>query len=210
MPTDKHAQPPSASGVSETSASADALEAWNALVDEWWRRHGEAFPDDVRRTLQATLDQSRSMWALVCALPAKDHDQVGAQPDSGDSVAPPVGLWQPVLQALRACERNLFGEQAAPGEGGEYASAFGAYVGEFAKLNDEVSRRIRDTLARLDANPGFVDLHRLILREAEDTYLEHVSTDEFARCQAKFINALLRARTARNGERPAAGHQGQG
>ena len=209
MPTDKRSLTPSSSGVSAQKASADAMDAWNSLVDEWWRRHSETLPDELRRVMRATLDRSRAMWALTWTLPAGKPEPGGDDNDSGVPVDPAIDLWQPVLQALRACEQNVLSGEPDPSMAEEYASAYAAYVDEFAKLNAAATRRVRDKLARLDAGLGFVDLHRLMLQEAEDTYLSHVSTDEFARCQARFINALFRARKSKEETERAKGSQGK-
>lgn len=190
----------------DVDAAGNVLNSWTSLVDDWWRQQSASLPDELRRSVRATLDQSKAMWALACGVPAAGPGQTATGTRTESTAGPAMAPWQPVLEALRACESNVLSGRTEPARSEEYASAYGAYAGEFAKLNLEVSRRIQDRLAQLESDVGFVDLHRLILEAAEDAYLAHVSSDEFARCQARFVNALLRhARMPRDGQKPASG-----
>lgn len=194
------------SATSGIDTARQALDLWTSLVDAWWRKQSDSLPDDLRRTLRATLDQSKAMWALACRVPAAGPGQTATGTKTESTADPAMGPWQPVLEALRACEASVLSGRPAPARSEEYASAYGAYAGEFAKLNLEVSRQIQDRLDRLGADVGFVELHRRILEAAEDAYLAHVSSDEFASCQARFVNALLRhARMSRDGQKPVSG-----
>lgn len=175
-----------------TPPAGDPLKAWISLVDDWWHQHKETIPAEFRHTMEATLQQSRAMVALAAdlseATPERGDDR-GSEPAPA---GPAVELWQPVLEAFRACEASILRQPDALTSSEDYAAAAGAYFGEFARLNVEVTRRLQENLAHVDEQAGFVDLHRRLLREAEEAYLAHVSTDSFARSQAEFINALLR------------------
>jgi len=200
MSSDKPSCPPPVTDVSinegsndaPTAAVGDALSAWSSLIDGWWRQQSETLPDELRHTMDTMLDQSKAMVSLACGLSEAKSGRAENDGTDGAPADPTIGLWRPILDALQACEASVLTGRADAAPSEEYAAAAGAYLGEFAHLNVEVTRRIRGKLDHLDADVGFVDLHRLILEEAEEAYLAHVSSDAFAGCQAQYINALLR------------------
>lgn len=53
--------------TSGIDTARQALDFWTSLVDAWWRKQSDSLPDDLRRTLRITLDQSMAMWASVVA-----------------------------------------------------------------------------------------------------------------------------------------------
>ncbi|MDX1513271.1 MAG: hypothetical protein R3174_05955 [Gammaproteobacteria bacterium] len=182
----------------DSEAAGEALAAWCAVLDEWWREQSGGLPAEIKRPMEAAIGQFTALLALAGAGPAAATPPAEVSSEMSDTGADRIlGPWQPVLDALRRCQATIDPDPEALVRNQEYAAAAGAYLGEFARLNLEISRRLREKLAATDSGTGFTGLERLILEQAEEAYLEHVSRDEFARRQAEFINALLRLSSAR-------------
>ncbi len=183
----------------------EAARAWTALVDGWWRQQSAALPPELERAMTSTLDQSKALVDMACAQAARTFTESAAasnpaqftQPKDSPSVDK-LGLWQPVIDACRACEASLVenaGASGSPqsGAASDYQRAAAAYMNEFVQINSEVAQRLQKKLA---ASPpvDFRQLHDLVVEEAENAYQERVSTDSFAALQAAFINAMFRLR----------------
>lgn len=203
---------PAAAGA----ALAQAAQAWTALVDDWWRQQSAALPPELKRAMSATLDQFKALVDMAFAQTAGAGTKASAAASpagetrqQASSAAGELGLWQPVIDACRACQAGLVGnagEGALPrsAAAGDYQRAASAYLNEFVQINGEVARRVQKKLA---AGPpiDFRQLHALVVEEAENAYLDRVSTDDFAAFQAAFINAMFRLRR----EMAGAGGPGQ-
>lgn len=201
-PSGNPQEAPSAAGNSDLS---EAARAWTALVDGWWRQQSAVLPPELERAMSSTLDQSKALVDMACAQAAKAFAESAATAKlagvtrSRDSRSvDELGLWQPVIDACRACEASLVGKVSGSGSSrscaaSEYQRAAVAYMNEFVQINSEVAKRLQKTLA---ATPpaDFRQLHDLVVEEAENAYQERVSTDSFAALQAAFINAMFRLR----------------
>lgn len=179
---------------------ADIARSWNTLVDGWWRQQAAVLPPELERAMRATLDQSKALVDMAFSHTAAPAGPGKAEtPVSGDSTAAgEFGLWQPVIDACRACEAGLVGsiggsESVDSEAARQYQRAAGAYMNEFVQINRDVARRLEK---RIVSGPpaDFRQLHNLVVEEAESAYLERVSSDDFAALQAAFINAMFRLR----------------
>lgn len=206
-------KPPGAPQASSGAAAAmtEAARTWTTLLDGWWRQQAAALPPELESAMGAMLDQSKALvdmafgqargLAEASAKPASDQSEGSRDsPATGE-----LGLWQPVIDACRACEAGLLGNVGERHTGqsaaaGEYQRAASAYLNEFVQINGDVARRLQKKLA---AKPpaDFRRLHALVVEEVENAYLDRVSTDAFAAVQAAFINAMFRLRqeTAKSG-----------
>jgi hypothetical protein len=189
---------PAAAGA----ALVQAAQAWTSLVDDWWRQQSAALPPELERAMSATLDQSKALVDMAFAQTARAVTESAAPtrgaPPEESSAADEFGLWQPVIDACRACESSLLGngggsDSPRSGPAGDYQRAASAYLNEFVQINREVAQRLQQRLA---ASPpaDFRQLHALVVEEAENAYLDRVSTDRFAALQAAYINAMFRLR----------------
>lgn len=207
-PADREKNPRAAPTVPDPAAAGAALvqaaQAWTSLVDDWWRRQSAALPPELERAMSATLDQSKALVDMAFAQAATAVTG-SAAPADGSSPAGEFGIWQPVIDACHACEAGLVGGGAddppRSGPAREYQSAAKAYLEEFAQINREVARRLQ---ARIASSPpaDFRQLHALVVEEAENAYLDRVSTDRFAALQAAYINAMFRLRRETGGAGP--------
>ncbi len=183
----------------------DAARAWTALVDGWWRQQAAVLPPELERAMSATLNQSKALVEMAFAQAAGamaassggPHGAATREPEDAEATGE-FGLWQPIIDACRACEASLVGSlgddtPARSGAGEEYQRAASAYLNEFLQINRDVARRLQ---AKIAASPpaDFRQLHDLVVEEAESAYLERVSSDEFAALQAAYINAMFRLR----------------
>jgi hypothetical protein len=179
------------------AALAQAARAWTSLVDDWWRQQSAALPPELERAMSAALDQSKALVDLAFAQSAEAVTE-SAAPNEDSSSAGEYGIWQPVIDACRACEASLVGNHGTSdspwsGPEREYQRAASAYMNEFVGINREVAQRLQRRLAA--APPAdFRQLHALVVEEAENAYLDRVSTDRFASLQAAYINAMFRLR----------------
>lgn len=201
-PSDQRPQKPRATPDPTDAGAAlvQAARAWTSLVDDWWRQQAAALPPELERAMTATLDQSKALVDMAFAQSARAVAKSAASPTPPED-SPPTdefGLWQPVIDACRACEAGLVGKDGAsdwPGSrpARDYQGAASAYLNEFVQINREVARRLQRRLA--DSPPAdFRQLHALVVEEAENAYLDRVSTDRFAALQAAYINAMFRLR----------------
>ncbi len=206
-------KPPGAPESPSAAAAAmtEAARTWTTLLDGWWRQQSEALPPELERALGAMLDQSKALvdMAFGQARARADASAKPASASSDCSGVPPatgeLGLWQPVIDACRACETSLLGTAGGSDSGQtaaarEYQRAASAYLNEFVQINVDVARRLQKKLASKPA-ADFRRLHALVVEEVENAYLDRVSTDAFAAVQAAFINAMFRLRqeTAKSG-----------
>ena len=158
----------------------------------------------------AMLDQSKAMvdmaFGQASALAEAPANASAGNAGGGKSPeSDKLGLWQPIIDACRACEASLLGKA---GEGGigqsaaarEYQRAAGTYLNEFVQINADVAQRLQKKLASKPP-ADFRRLHALVVEEVENAYLDRVSTSAFASVQAAYINAMFRLRqeTARPG-----------
>ncbi len=138
--------------------------------------------------------------ARALAEPSREPASAGSE-GSGDSpAAGGLGLWQPVIDACRACETSLLGKIGKSDSGQtaaarEYQRAASAYLNEFVQINGDVARRLQNKLASKPP-ADFRRLHALVVEEVENAYLDRVTTDAFAAAQAAYINAIFRLRQA--------------
>lgn len=186
-------------------ALTEAAQAWTALLDDWWRQQSTGLPPELERAMSAMLDQSKALMDMAFAQTARAMTEpppgataASATPPRDSPDVGEFGLWQPVIDTCRACEASLVGdaaESATPKSAAarEYQRAASAYLKEFAQINGELAKRLQKELA---ANPpaDFRQLHALVVKEAENAYLDRVSTDSFAARQAAFINAMFKLR----------------
>lgn len=162
-------------------------------------------PPELKRAMTSTLDQSKALVDMACAqaaravagAPAAGGSNRSPEPEDSTATAD-FGLWQPVIDACRACEAGLLGsvgesENARPGAAGEYQRAARAYLGEFVQINLDVVARLQKKIAAAPPK-DFRQLHALVVEEAENAYLDRVSGDAFAARQAAFINAMFKLR----------------
>lgn len=184
---------------------SEAARAWTALVDGWWRQQSAVLPPELERAMSSMLGQSKALVDMACAQAVRAFaaSAAGANPaqvtrsrDSGS--VDELGLWQPVIDACRACEASLVGNvdvrgSSQPGAANEYQRAAVAYMNEFVQINSEVAKRLQKKLA-IRPPADFRQLHDLVVEEVENAYRERVSTDSFAALQAAFINAMFRLR----------------
>ncbi len=205
-------KPPGApEAPSAAAAMTEAARTWTTLLDGWWRQQAAALPPELESALGAMLDQSKAMvdmaFGQARALADASAKPASARSEgSGDSAAAgELGLWQPVIDACRACETSLLGKIGESDSGQtaaarEYQRAASAYLNEFVQINGEVARRLQKKLASKPP-ADFRRLHALVVEEVENAYLDRVSTDAFAAVQAAFINAMFRLRqeTAKSG-----------
>lgn len=187
------------------AALTDAARAWSALVDGWWRQQSAVLPPDLERAMTATLDQSKALVDMACAQaataiagPPASANPAQARESDDSPAGGEYGLWQPVIDACRACEASLVGitggrGSKASGAAREYQRAANAYLNEFVQINRDVAQRLQ---RKIGASPpaDFRQLHALVVEEAENAYLDRVSGDAFAARQAAFINAMFRLR----------------
>ncbi|MDX1529454.1 MAG: poly(R)-hydroxyalkanoic acid synthase subunit PhaE [Gammaproteobacteria bacterium] len=205
-------KPPGAPEAPHAAAAAmtEAAQAWTTLLDGWWRQQARALPPELERPMGAMLDQSKALVNMAfgqarAAADASVKPASARREGSQDPKAGELGLWQPVIDACRACETSLLGEVGGSDSGPsaaarEYQRAASAYLNEFVQINGDVARRLQKKLASKPP-ADFRRLHALVVEEVENAYLDRVSTDAFAAVQAAFINAMFRLRqqTARPG-----------
>ncbi len=216
LPSHLNAEPPTPAASdpeskppAEMPAISDAARSWAAMVDGWWRQQSKALPPDLQRAITTTLNQSKAMVDMACGQTTGKP----LAPDGSDENAPAeksltlggeahegFGLWQPIVDAFQVCQEKVLTAQAhepphtASAAMTEYQDASRAYLGEFMQLNAEVMLRIQQTLANAGSSADLRAVHELVLDKAEEVYLERVSSDSFAKRQARFVNALLRLR----------------
>jgi len=208
-PPDRQQPPHAAPGPGDPAAAGaelvQAARAWSSLVDGWWRKQSAVLPPELERAMSATLDQSKALVDMAFAQTARAVTEA-AVPATPRRAAPPedlpaadeFGLWQPVIDACRACEASLLGNDggsASPRSGPQrdYQRAASAYLNEFVQINREVAQRLQQKIAATPPT-DFRQLHALVVEEAENAYLDRVSTDRFAALQAAYINAMFRLR----------------
>ena len=192
------------------SALGEAAQAWTEFVDGWWRQQSAMLPTDLRKAMTSTLDQSKALVDMACAQAAaamsSDHRaDKDAAAESGATGDHP-GMWQPIIDACRACEADLLGSAGADEHTRsdavlEYQRAANEYLLEFAQINMDVARRLQRKFSS-GAPADFRQLHDLVVAEAEQAYLERVSGDVFAERQAAYINAMFRLRKAQLKRKP--------
>ena len=179
------------------------------MVDGWWRQQSKALPPELKRAMTATLDQSKAMVDMACGQTTgkplgrdASDEQAPAEKDLafGGEAHHGFGMWQPIVDAFQECQEKVLTAQAhepphaASAAMTEYQDASRAYLGEFMQLNAEVMSRMQQTLANAGSSADLRAVHELVLDKAEEIYLERVSSDSFAKRQARFVNALLRLR----------------
>lgn len=192
---------------------SEAARAWTSVLDGWWRQQAAMLPPDLERAMGATLDQSKALVELAVAQSARaveasfgDPSRSLATPSEALPVAASFGLWQPVIDACRDCETRLVGragdsDSPRSSAAREYQRAAGAYMNEFVQINGDLAQRLQKKLA-LNPPADFRRLHALVVEEAENAYLDRVSTDAFAALQAAYINAMFRLRRETGGAGP--------
>ncbi len=198
-------KPPGAPEAPHAAAAmTEAAQAWTTLLDGWWRQQAKALPPELEGAMGAMLEQSKALvnMAFGQARVLADASANPASPRGEGSQDPQavgeLGLWQPVIDACRACETSLLGKVGGSDSGQsaaarEYQRAASVYLNEFVQINGDVARRLQKKLASKPP-ADFRQLHALVVEEVENAYLDRVSTDAFAAVQAAFINAMFRLR----------------